>query len=163
MSALESLISTGGEAPMIDSLDFTLPPASTAVVDRRQHVRAYPSSASTLTLSGTKNARIRLGGDDFVDASSIRLMYTINETGGSLSLDAGFRPLGRLVSALPQKQRRGIGQHPPIWTLPPAVRLQSATFGSAVRRGCHLWHGRILGWWSNWRRRSLREHGNHRS
>ena len=78
MSALESLIATGGEAPMLDSLDFTLPPASTACVDRRQHVRAYPTSASTLTPTGTRTMRIRLGGDDFVDASSIRLMFTIN-------------------------------------------------------------------------------------
>lgn len=81
MSALESLIATGGEAPMIDSLDFTLPPASTAVVDRRQHVRAYPTSASTLTPTGTRTCRIRLGGDDFVDAASVRLMYTITEGG----------------------------------------------------------------------------------
>ena len=86
MSALESLIGTGGEAPMLDSLDFSLPPASTAVVDRRQHVRAYPTSASTLTPGSTRTVRIRLGGDDFVDPHSIRLMYTINETGGAHSL-----------------------------------------------------------------------------
>jgi len=77
MSALESLIATGGEAPMLDSLDFTLPPASTAVVDRRQHVRAYPTSASTVTPAGGR-VRLRLGGDDFVDASSVRIMFTIN-------------------------------------------------------------------------------------
>ena len=77
MSALESLIPSNGEAPMLDSLDFSLPAASTAVVDRRQHVRAYPTSASTLTPTGTRTCRIRLGGDDFVDASSVRLMYTI--------------------------------------------------------------------------------------
>jgi len=82
MSSLESLISTAGEAPILDSLDFTLPPASTAVVDRRQHVRAYPTSASTLTPTGTRTCRIRLGGDDFIDPNSVRLMYTINETGG---------------------------------------------------------------------------------
>ena len=83
MSSLESLIAVAGEAPLIDSLDFTLPPASTSVVDRRQAVRAYPTSASTLTPTGTRTVRIRLGGDDFVDASSIRLVYTINETKGS--------------------------------------------------------------------------------
>jgi hypothetical protein len=83
MSSLESLIATAGEAPMIDSLDFVLPPASTSVVDRRQHVRAYPTSASTLTPTGTRTARIRLGGDDFVDASSVRLQYTITNNGGA--------------------------------------------------------------------------------
>ena len=83
MSALESLIATGGEAPMIDSLDFTLPPASTSIVDRRQHCRAYPTSASTLNpATGTRQVRLRLGGDDFVDASSVRLMYTITEKAG---------------------------------------------------------------------------------
>ena len=80
MSALESLIATSGEAPTMDSLDFSLPPANTAVVDRRQHVRAYPTSASTLTPTGTRTVRIRLGGDDFVDSSSVRIQYTINET-----------------------------------------------------------------------------------
>ena len=67
---------------MLDSLDYTLPPASTAVVDRRQIVRAYPTSASTLSPTGTRTVRIRLGGDDFVDASSVRIQYTINETAG---------------------------------------------------------------------------------
>jgi hypothetical protein len=67
---------------MLDSLDFTLAPASTAVVDRKQHCRAQPTSASTLSPTTTRTVRLRLGGDDFVDASSIRVQYTINETGG---------------------------------------------------------------------------------
>ena len=86
MSSLESLISTAGEAPLLDSLSFVLPPASTSVVDRRQHVRAYPTSASTLSPNGTRTCRIRLGGDDFVDSSSIRLVYTIKNLDGTNSL-----------------------------------------------------------------------------
>ena len=78
MSSLESLLAMAGEAPLSDSLSFTLPPASTSVVDRRQTVRAYPTSASTLTPPGTRVCRLRLGGDDFVDSSSIRLQFTIN-------------------------------------------------------------------------------------
>ena len=77
MSALESMIAVSGEAPLLDSLDFSLPPASTAVTDRRQHVRAYPTSASTLSPTGTRTVRIRLGGDDFIDPHSVRLQYTI--------------------------------------------------------------------------------------
>jgi len=80
------MIATSGEAPMLDSLDFSLPPSSTAVVDRRQHVRAYPTSASTLTPTSTRTCRLRLGGDDFVDPSSIRLVYTITELGGTLPI-----------------------------------------------------------------------------
>ena len=84
MSALESLIAVSGEAPQLDTLDFSLPPANTAVVDRRQHVRAYPTSASTLSPTGTRTVRIRLGGDDFVDASSVRIQYTIKETANAV-------------------------------------------------------------------------------
>ena len=77
MSALESLISSGGEANLLDSLSFDLPPASTAVVDRKQGCRAYPSSASTLSATGTKTCRIRLGGNDFVNPESVRLQFQI--------------------------------------------------------------------------------------
>ena len=88
MSALESLISTGGEAPMLDSLDYTLSASKTSVVDRRQH-RAFPTSASTLKPANNRSCRIRLGGDDFVDSSSIRLMYTITEKGGAILTPSG--------------------------------------------------------------------------
>jgi hypothetical protein len=94
MSSLESLIATAGEAPLLDTLDFTLPAANTSVVDRRQHVRAYPTSASTLTPTGTRTCRIRLGGDDFVDASSVRLQYTINNTNATKALVPRTGPWG---------------------------------------------------------------------
>ena len=79
---------------MLDSLDFTLPPASTACVDRRQHVRAYPTSASTLTPTGTRTVRLRLGGDDFIDPASIGVMYAIKETGGANPLIPSTGPWG---------------------------------------------------------------------
>ena len=95
MSSLESMISTAGEAPMIDSLDFSLPPASTSIVDRKQNLREYPTSASTLSSTGgTRTCKIRLGGDDFVEASSIRLQYTITEKGGVLPLIPESGPWG---------------------------------------------------------------------
>ena len=86
MSALESLIATSGEAPLLDTLDFSLPPASSAVTDRRQHVRAYPTSASTLSPTGTRTVRIRLGGDDFIDPHSVRIQYTIVNGHGTNAL-----------------------------------------------------------------------------
>ena len=78
MSSLESLIATAGEAPMSSQLSYALAPADTSVVDRKQHCRAYPTGVSTLSPSGTRQCIIRLGGDDFVDASSVRLQFTIN-------------------------------------------------------------------------------------
>ena len=89
MSALESRISTAGEAPMLDSLDYTLSASNTSVVDRRQHIRAFPTSASTLNPANNRSCRIRLGGDDFIDSSSIRLMYTITEKGGAILTPTG--------------------------------------------------------------------------
>ena len=109
MSSLESLIATGGEAPMLDSLDFTLPPASTACVDRRQHVRAYPTSASTLSPTGTRTVRLRLGGDDFIDPASIRVMYTITETSGANPMIPFDRSLGSVVAGLLAFQRGQVG------------------------------------------------------
>ena len=58
-------------------LSYELPAPSTAVVERKQHCRAYPSSASTLSHTGTRTVRIRLGGEGFIDPSSVRLQYTI--------------------------------------------------------------------------------------
>ena len=94
MSALESLIAASGEAPIHGGLDFTLPPASTAVVDRKQHVRAYPTSASSLSINGTRTVRLRLGGDDFIDPSSVRIQFTINNLDGTNSLKPVTGPWG---------------------------------------------------------------------
>jgi hypothetical protein len=74
MSALESMIASNGAAPIHASLSYE---PSTAVTDRKQHCRAYPSSASSLNPSGTKSVRIRLGEEDWIDPSSIRLLFTI--------------------------------------------------------------------------------------
>jgi hypothetical protein len=116
MSALEALIATSGEAPMLDSLDFSLPPSSSAVVDKRSHVRAYPTSASSLSVSGTRVFRIRLGGDDFCDPASVRLQYTLNNLDASNKLSptvgpwgvwsqAYLRSSGTLIDDIPQYGR----------------------------------------------------------
>ena len=94
MTTLESMIAAAGEAPLADSLDFSLPPASTSVVDRRQHVRAYPTSASTLTPTTTRTVRIRLGGDEFINPASVRIQYTIVNCDGTNPLTPLTGPWG---------------------------------------------------------------------
>ena len=92
MSALESMIASapGGEAPVLSALAYELPAPSTAITDRKQSCRAYPTSASTLTFTGTRSVRIRIGGEDFIDPSSLRIMFTINNTGaGNLAAQTG--------------------------------------------------------------------------
>lgn len=88
MSALESVLASAGEAPILPQLDYNLIPTSSAVVDRKNFVVAYPQSASTISLTGGqgKECRIRLGGDNHIDASSVRLMFTINNRSTTASL-----------------------------------------------------------------------------
>ncbi len=80
MSALESLIAAGGEAGLLESLTYDIPPQSTAVVQRKQNVRFYPTSASSLSYTGVRTVRIRLGGNDWLDPN-LRLQYTLQNTG----------------------------------------------------------------------------------
>ena len=96
MSALESMIASNpsGEAPIHPALSYELPAPNTSVVDRKQHVRAYPSSASSLSLTGTKTVRIRLGGEDFIDPSSIRLQFTIKNDEASKAMRPTTGPWG---------------------------------------------------------------------
>ena len=96
MSALESMIASNpnGEAAIHPSLMYELPAPSTAVVSRAQHARAFPSSATSLSLSGTKTIRIRLGGEDFIDPSSIRIMFTIKIEAASGTLRPYVGPWG---------------------------------------------------------------------
>ena len=147
MSSLESMIASAGEAPMADSLEFTLPPASTAVVDRRQHLRAYPTSASTLTPTGTRTCRIRLGGDDFVDASSIRLMYTINNLAHIPRALSSEWALGCMGSGVSAKQRRGVRQHPTVWDVftSSTVGISSQWRSNSAKPASRAWQG--LGVW----------------
>ena len=68
-------------------------------MDRKQHVRAYPSSASSLSFAGTKTVRIRLGGEDFIDPSSIRIMFTIKNESSTGLLQPLVGPWGCLQQA----------------------------------------------------------------
>ena len=79
---------------MHPSLMYELPSPSTAVVDRRQHVRFYPSSASSLSLTGRRTFRVRIGGEEFIDPSSIRLQYTIQADDGTKALQPLTGPWG---------------------------------------------------------------------
>jgi hypothetical protein len=95
MSALEALIASGGEAPLLESLSFDLPQASTAIVDRKQGVRAYPTSASSLVpTGGSKSCRIRLGGNEFVDPASLRLQFQVTNNDANLPLQPAVGPWG---------------------------------------------------------------------
>ena len=94
MSSLESMLAAGEEAQLLSGLDFTLPPSSTAIVDLRQRIKAYPTSASSLSPTSTKTVRIRLGGDDFCSTESVRIQYTITNKHASDPLTPLCGPWG---------------------------------------------------------------------
>jgi hypothetical protein len=83
-----------GEAPILSALAYELPAPSTAITDRQQHCRAYPSSASSLSLTGQRTCRIRLGGEGFIDPSSIRLMFTIKNDVADKAMQLTTGPWG---------------------------------------------------------------------
>ena len=94
MSALEAVISASGEAELGPLFSYDLSPASTAVVARKQACRAYPTSASTLTPTGTKTVRIRMGGNDFVNPATVRVVYTLRNTSATAILCPTCGPHG---------------------------------------------------------------------
>ena len=123
------MIAVSGEAPLLETLDLSLPPASTAVTDRRQHARAYPTSASTLSPTGTRTVRIRLGGDDFIDPHSVRLQYTIvnGDTVNPLTPVCG--PWGMWGQLFERSNGAELTNIPILRPFPSAVRVQSDQHG----------------------------------
>ena len=87
MSNLDSAISARGEAPLPSQLDYSITPTSTAIVDRKTCVRAYPVSGDKISPTGPKNINIHLGGDHMLDASTARLMFTIQNLDSSKDLN----------------------------------------------------------------------------
>ena len=51
---------------MLNTLDYRLMPSSTAVVARKQHCRAYPTSASTLTPAQIQALKAQFTDDSIV-------------------------------------------------------------------------------------------------
>ena len=89
MSILDSIISQAGEAPLLSSMDYSVIPSSSAVVDRKNCVSAYTVSATSVTPTN-RNVTIKLGTDHFIDASSIRLSFSLVNTDSSKNL----QPMG---------------------------------------------------------------------
>ena len=78
MSQVESLIAAARDPGLHPGFVYDIVPTSSAIVDRKQGVPAYPTSATSLSQTGTRNCRIVIGSDGFCDASSVRLVFTIN-------------------------------------------------------------------------------------
>jgi len=84
MSQLESLIAAARDPGLHPGFVYDIVPTSSAIVDRKQGVPAYPTSATSLSHTGTRNCRIVIGSDGFCDASSVRLVYTLHNNDTTL-------------------------------------------------------------------------------
>jgi hypothetical protein len=82
------LVISGGEDTLLESLNFSLPP-STSYVQQRRLVSYYPSGASTFSPSGVRVVRYNLNGD-WLDPASMRIYGKIYNSGaGVLQLASG--------------------------------------------------------------------------
>jgi hypothetical protein len=83
-------VAQGVEDYLIDALSFKLQPGASYITNRRS-VSYFPSGANQYSPTGVKVIRITLTGNDWIDPSTFRLQFTLN----NLDATAGriLRPL----------------------------------------------------------------------
>ena len=80
------------EDVLINSLSFKLDPGASCVTDRRS-VTWYASGAQTyVSGQGARVIRLALNGDGWIDPSTVRLNYTLNNT--TTTAGVMLRPIG---------------------------------------------------------------------
>ena len=76
-------IANGIEDKLIDGLSFKMNPGASYVTDRRS-VTYHPQGSNIYKpCSGTKLIRILLTGDNWLDPSTLRIMFTVNNDGAA--------------------------------------------------------------------------------
>ena len=65
---------------LIDSLSFKLRPGATYVTDRRNVSFFFPLGGNHYTSNGVRVIKISLNGDQWLDPSTVKLFYTIQNT-----------------------------------------------------------------------------------
>ena len=89
-------IANGVEDKLIDGLSFKLNPGASYVVDRRSVTFNPQGSNIHMPGQGTKLIRILLTGDNWMDPSTFRIMFNLNnlDTTTPPALPKNLRPLG---------------------------------------------------------------------
>jgi hypothetical protein len=79
-------IANGVEDKLIDGLSFKLAPGASYVTDRRS-VTYHPQGSNIyMPGAGTKLIRILMTGDNWLDTSTFRIMFTLNNTDATKEL-----------------------------------------------------------------------------
>ena len=84
-------IANGIKDKLIDGLSFKMKPGASYVVDRRS-VTFHPQGSNIYkTKEGTKLIRILLTGDNWMDPSTLRILFQLNND--ETTADKSLRPL----------------------------------------------------------------------
>ena len=74
---------------LIEGLSFKLSPGASYVTNRRS-VSFFPSGSDTYSsTSGVKVIKIKLNGTDWLDPSTVKVMFTVNNTAGTMTFLSG--------------------------------------------------------------------------
>ena len=85
-------IANGIEDKLIEGLSFKLSPGASYVIDRRS-VTYHPQGSNVYKPgAGTKLIRILLTGDNWLDPSTFRIMFNVNNT--DMTANKNLRVLG---------------------------------------------------------------------
>ena len=83
-------VANAAEDRLIDGLSFKLKPGASYVTDRRS-VTFHPQGSNHYSPTGTKAIKILLSGDQWLDPSTVRLMFDVHNPADPAKL---LRPLG---------------------------------------------------------------------
>ena len=86
-------MANGVDDKLIDGLSFKMQPGASYVVERKSVTHHPQGSNIYSTAAGTKLIRILLTGDNWLDPSTLRVMFSIKNN-AALNADFRLRPLG---------------------------------------------------------------------
>ena len=86
------VMASGVEDKLIDGLSFKMQPGATYVIERKSATYHPQGSNVYSTIAGTKIIRILLTGDNWLDCSTPRAMFSIKNNGVTTT-DFWLRPL----------------------------------------------------------------------
>ncbi len=78
-------VANGVEDKLIDRLSFKLQPGATYVLDRRSVTYHTQESNIYTPGAGTRLIRVLLTGEDWMDTSTLRIMFNLQNNGNDLS------------------------------------------------------------------------------
>jgi hypothetical protein len=96
---MESHIAAAGESILPEGLSYRLPPSGTAITSK-QSCSWYASSANAFSPQGATTIRINFAGTGYLHPESVRIAFTVAETGGTYPLQPASPYAGTVFSRM---------------------------------------------------------------